>query len=110
MKCRILKKLNEWFNGPVILDKYVYMTKMEFGDMKRMYHNKQDTHLVFREDYRDRWLVDFVDSDTRNEYGDKVITVGWCGEYNGKKGIFYFNDEFTKRAKIIPEKEILCVE
>ena len=50
MKCRILKKLKEWFNGPVTLDKYVYMTKMEFGDMKRMYHNKQETHLVFRED------------------------------------------------------------
>lgn len=86
------------------------MTKMEFGDMKRMYHNKQETHLVFMEDYQDRWLVDFVDSDTRNEYGDKVVIVGWCGEYNGKNGIFYFNDEFTKRAKIIPEKEILCVE
>ena len=42
MKCRILKKLKEWFNGPVTLDKYVYMTKMEFGDMKRKYHNKQE--------------------------------------------------------------------
>ena len=79
------------------------------GDSVDWQHKIINT-LKEREDYQDRWLVDFVDSDTRNEYGDKVVTVGWCGEYNGKKGIFYFNDEFTKRAKIIPEKEILCVE
>jgi hypothetical protein len=102
MKCSFLKKIKEFLNGPELFTHYIKMSKMEFGNMKRAYHNKQETHLVFRKNYKDQYIIDYVDT-ILDEYGEKTIEIGTCGYYNGKKLIFEFNKKFTDHAKLIPE-------